>query len=168
MTTLLQKEGQLYRCESEKSGKNYGIVSTIARLSKLGFPRYNTSLATTPRVHPTLALHILRAALGTHVSDHREPRVHQLTPQTRRTLPHFRLLQHLHRSSRYAHKSLLSAPIWTAQSVRTSCVSSMTVFSVGQGNPAALVHATTILTTCNRCDCQRTTQAILTASRNSL
>ncbi|KAH9005114.1 hypothetical protein EDB86DRAFT_3240296 [Lactarius hatsudake] len=35
------------------------------RLSKLSFPRYTTSLATTPRVRPTLALHILRAAQGT-------------------------------------------------------------------------------------------------------
>ncbi|KAH9079376.1 hypothetical protein EDB83DRAFT_2671075 [Lactarius deliciosus] len=35
------------------------------RLSKLSFPRYATSLATTPRIRPTLALHILRAAQGT-------------------------------------------------------------------------------------------------------
>ncbi|KAN0141282.1 hypothetical protein V8E53_001038 [Lactarius tabidus] len=36
------------------------------RLSKLSFPRYTTSLATTPRVRPTLALYVLRAARGAH------------------------------------------------------------------------------------------------------
>ncbi|KAH9001305.1 hypothetical protein EDB92DRAFT_1812134 [Lactarius akahatsu] len=50
-----------------KRGVEKIMVSSAqpTRLSKLSFPRYATSLATTPRVRPTPALHILRAAQST-------------------------------------------------------------------------------------------------------
>jgi hypothetical protein len=66
------------------------------RLSKLSFPRYTTSLATTPRVRPTLALYVLRAARGAHVSVHREPRARHLTSQARRRQPRFRSPRRIH------------------------------------------------------------------------
>jgi hypothetical protein len=75
------------------------LAQTI-RLSKLSFPRYTTGLATTPQVHQTLALYILRATQGTHVSDHRESPTPILTSSTRRTLPRFRSPPRLHWSSR--------------------------------------------------------------------
>jgi len=56
------------------------------RLSKLYFPRYTTSLATAPRNHQSLALHILHAAQGTHVSDHQRPPARIISSQTWRTL----------------------------------------------------------------------------------
>jgi len=85
--------GSLRKRELEK------IMASIAQttcLSKLSFPRYTTGLATTPQVHQTLALYILRATQGTHVSDHRESPTPILTSSTRRTLPRFRSPPHIH------------------------------------------------------------------------
>lgn len=55
--SLSWKGWVLNRYESEKNVEK--IMASSAqptRLSKLSFPRYTTSLATTPRVHPSLAL----------------------------------------------------------------------------------------------------------------
>ncbi|KAI0303370.1 hypothetical protein B0F90DRAFT_1667281 [Multifurca ochricompacta] len=54
----------------EKKEKIMASSAQPTRLSKLSFPRYITSFATTPHVRLALALHILRTARGSHVSDH--------------------------------------------------------------------------------------------------
>jgi len=74
------------RYESEQEEKIMASSAQPTRLSKLSFPRYTTSLATMPRIHQSLALHILHAAQGTHVSDHQRPPARIISSQTRRTL----------------------------------------------------------------------------------
>jgi hypothetical protein len=80
------------RYESEKIGKNYGSVSTVARLSKLlASPATPLVLRPTQCVHRILALHILRTAQGTRtfLTTVGHP-ARLLTSQTWRTLPRFR------------------------------------------------------------------------------
>lgn len=74
------------RYESEQEEKIMASSAQPTRLSKLSFPRYTTSLATRPRIHQSLALHILHAAQGTHVSDHQRSPARITSSQTRRTL----------------------------------------------------------------------------------
>jgi len=78
---LLPAVGGQNRYESEKVEKIMASSAQPTRLSKLSFPRYTTSLATPPWVRQSLALHILHAARGTHVSDHQQPFARVLTSQ---------------------------------------------------------------------------------------
>jgi hypothetical protein len=59
--------------KAKNIGKNYGSVSTAARLSKPSFPRYATSLATNAMRSPDpCSSHTPHGARHTHVSDHRK------------------------------------------------------------------------------------------------
>lgn len=122
------KGGSRNRYESEDEEKIMASSAQPTRLSKLCFPRYTTGLATTPRIHQSLALHILHAAQGTHVSDHQRPPARIISSQTRRTLAALPLATTsplifspactLHSGA----QGPLSVPIWTARRVRTPSV----------------------------------------------
>src|SRR5579863_2672465 len=72
------------RYESEEEEKIMASSAQPTRLSKLSFPRYTASLATGPRFHQSLALHILHTAQGTHVSDHQQSPARIISSQIRR------------------------------------------------------------------------------------
>ncbi len=116
------------RYESEKIGKNYGSVSTAARLSKLSFPRYATSLATNAMRSPEpCSSHTPHGARHTHVSDHHRSSLDLLDLANSAPLP---LAHHIsidllaamppQRQRRGGGQSLLSAPNWSTPRARTS------------------------------------------------
>jgi hypothetical protein len=132
--SLSRKRWVLNRYESEKMWKKlWHRLHSQPVFRRFSFPRYTTSLATTPRVRPTLALYVLRAARGTHVSVHRELRARHLTSQARRRQPRsarqdasIDLFAAVHSRA----QGPLSAPNWTAYHARIFlCVPLATLLS---------------------------------------
>ncbi|KAH9979176.1 hypothetical protein BJV74DRAFT_798325 [Russula compacta] len=110
-------------------------------------PAISLVLRPTPQVHRTLALHILRAAQGTRVSDHRGPLTRVSTSQVQRTLPVLPLAitsscsSRRHACTRQRTGPALSSDLDGSARSNSQYVPPMTLLSLDSSDPDALICA---------------------------
>jgi hypothetical protein len=145
----------------------------IARLSKLSFPRYTTSLATNAMRSPDpCSSHTPHGTRHTHVSDHRRSSSSSLDLPDLANSATLSLAHHISINllaamppqgrRRGGVQGLLSAPIWTTQRARTSSLCPLRRPLSSDGLVTQMVSSVplpAINTACNRCNCQIHTQS---------